>query len=61
MIEITLTEMVLLAWAVIATAAAFKYKDEARMGKRMLQVFIERKDVRDQLIAAHAEFMKERT
>lgn len=61
MIEITLTEMVLLAWAVLATAAAFKYKDEARMGKRMLQVFIERKDVRDQLIAAHAEFMKERT
>ncbi len=61
MIEISLTEMVLLAWAVLATAAAFKYKDEARMGKRMLQVFIERKDVRDQLIAAHAEFMKERT
>lgn len=61
MIEISLIEMVLLAWAVLATAAAFKYKDEARMGKRMLQVFIERKDVRDQLIAAHAEFMKERT
>lgn len=61
MIEITFTEVVLLAWAAIATAAAFKYKDEARMGKRMLQVFIERKDVRDQLIAAHAEFMKERT
>ena len=61
MIEITFTEVVLLAWAAIATAAAFKYKDEARMGKRMLQVFIERKDVRDQLLAAHAEFMKERS
>ena len=61
MIEITLTEVALLVWAALATAAAFKYRDDARMGKRMLQIFIERKEVRDQLLAAHAEYMKERT
>ena len=60
MIEITLTEMVLFAWGVLATAAAFKYKDEARALKHMLVVFIESKDVRDQLIAEHDAFMKER-
>ena len=61
MIEITLTEMVLFAWAVLATAAMFKYKDEARSLKRMMVVFIENKDAREQLITAHAEFMKERS
>jgi len=61
MIEITLTEVALFAWAVLATAAAFKYKDEARMGKHMLRVFVENKEARDQLIAAHAKFMEERS
>jgi len=59
MIEITLTEMVLLAWGVLATAAAFKYKDDAHSFKRMLQIFIENKGARDQLIKAHEAFMKE--
>jgi hypothetical protein len=61
MIEITLIEMVLLAWAALATAAAFKYKDEARVGKRLLIMFIENKEAREQLITAHAKFMEERS
>jgi hypothetical protein len=61
MIEITFTEMVLLAWAVLATAAAFKYKDDARAMKRMLVIFVENRDAREQLIKAHEEFMKEQT
>ena len=61
MIEMTFTEVVLFAWAVLATAAAFKYRDETRMCKRMMVAFIERKDVREQVLAAHAEFMKERS
>ena len=40
MIEITFIEGALLAWAVLATAAAFKYKDETRMSKRMMVAFI---------------------
>ena len=58
MIEITLTEMALIAWAVLATAAAFKYKDDARSAKRMLIVFIENKSAREQLLKAHDEFMR---
>ena len=58
MIEITFTEMVLLAWAVFATAAAFKLRDEARSARRMLIVFIENKDAREQLLKAHDNFMR---
>ena len=58
MIEITFTEMVLLAWAVLATAAAFKYKDETRMCKRMMVAFIENKGVREQVLKAHEEFQR---
>jgi hypothetical protein len=61
MIEITLTEMALFAWAVLATAAMFKYKDEARSLKRMMVMFIESKEAREQLVAAHAKFMEERS
>ena len=59
MIEITLTEMVLLAWGVLATAAAFRYKEDAYTTRRMLQVFIENKSAREQLLKAHEQFMKE--
>lgn len=59
MIEVTFTEMVLFAWAVLATAAAIKYKDEARTIKRMLVTFVENKEARDQLLKAHEQFMKE--
>ncbi len=58
MIEITFTEMVLLAWAVLATAAAFKYKDEVRMVKRVLVTFVENKEARDQMLKAHEEFIR---
>jgi hypothetical protein len=61
MIEVTLTEMVLIAWAVLATAAAFKYKDDLHSMKRMLVVFIENKEARDQLLKAHKEFMGEQS
>jgi hypothetical protein len=59
MIEITFTEMVLFAWAVLATAAAFKYRDDLRSIERMMRMFIESKEARDQLVKAHEEFMKE--
>jgi hypothetical protein len=58
MIEITFTEGVLLVWAALATAAMFKYRDEVRSLKRMLVLFCENKEVRDQVLNAHATFMK---
>ena len=59
MIEITFIEMVLFAWAVLATAAALKYKDDLRSIKRMMVAFVENKGVREQILKAHEEFMKE--
>jgi hypothetical protein len=58
MIEITFIEIVLFAWAVLATAAAFKYREQAQVGKRILQVFIENGDAREQILKAHDEFVK---
>ena len=59
MIEITFIEMVLFTWAVLATAAALKYKDDLRSIKRMMMAFVENKGVREQILKAHEEFMKE--
>jgi hypothetical protein len=61
MIEITFIEIVLFAWAVLATAAAFKFREEVRAMRRMMQLFVENKSARDQLVKAHEEFMKEQT
>jgi hypothetical protein len=59
MIEITFIEIVLFAWAVLATAAAFKYKGDVHSMRRLMQMFIENKGARDQLVRAHEEFMRE--
>ena len=61
MIEITFIEIVLFAWAVLATAAAFKFREEVRAMRRLMQLFVENKGARDQLVKAHEEFMKEQT
>ena len=60
MIEITLIEVVLLAWAGLATAAALKYREDVRSTRFMMRVFIENKTVRDQMVASYAEVMGEK-
>jgi hypothetical protein len=55
-LNITFTELALFCWAIIATAGAFKYSDEARTAKRMLSIFTEDESVRNQVLHAHAEF-----
>lgn len=59
MIEITLTEIVLICWGVLATGAWASARDDARVAKRMLVLFIENKDARQQIIDAHEKFLKE--
>lgn len=59
MIEISLTEIILLAWAVLATASWINARDDARVAKKILVHFIENKEARDQLIEAHAKFMEQ--
>ena len=61
MIEIPFIEMALLAWAVGASAAAFKFRDDARSMGRMMRLFVSNKDARDQLVKAHEDFTREQT
>ena len=58
MIEITLTEMALLLWAFGMTALWMHAREDARVSKKMLRLFIENKDAREQIIKAHEEFMR---
>ena len=61
MVEFSLTEIALLCWAVIATAYAFKYKQEVMGANLFMRMLIERKDVRDQVVQAYEkEFGTER-
>jgi hypothetical protein len=56
MIEFSLTEIALFCWAVLATGYALKYKQEARASDLFVRVMLERKDVRDKLVAEFEEF-----
>jgi hypothetical protein len=48
MIEFTLTEIVLLAWAGIATGVAMHYREQERNHKRFVCTLIENKDLREE-------------
>ena len=56
MIEFSIGEIALFCWAVLATAYALKYKQEARAADLFIRVILERKDVRDKLVAEFEEF-----
>lgn len=58
MIEVSMVEVLLLAWAGIATAAWLHARDDSRTARRMLMMFIENKDARDQVLKAHDEFVR---
>jgi hypothetical protein len=56
MIEFSFVEIALFCWAVIATGYALRYKQEARASDLFVRVMLERKDVRDKLVAEFEEF-----
>ena len=58
MIEFSVTEIVLMLWAVLATASWLHAKDDARVAKKLLVHFIENKEAREQMLKAHAEFVE---
>ena len=59
MIEVAITEIVLFAWAIIATGYALKYKSEARGADVFIKVLLENKEVRDDVVAKFEQFRKE--
>jgi len=61
MIEVSITEIVLFCWAVLATASALKYKQQERGAKMFIQAMMEDDKMRDALVADFKEHMKEQT
>jgi len=59
MIEVSITEIVLFAWAIIATGYALKYKSEAKGADVFIKVLLENKEVRDDVVAKFEQFRKE--
>ena len=58
MVEVSFENVALMIWAGLATAAWLHARDDARMAKKMLMLFIENKEAREDLLRAHAEFMR---
>jgi len=51
MIEFSITEIALFCWGVLATAYALKWKSKADGSEFLVRVMLERKEVRDKLVA----------
>lgn len=58
MVEISLTEMALFVWAGLATASWLNAREEARVARKMLLLFIENKEAREQVLKAHEQFVR---
>jgi hypothetical protein len=56
MIEISLTEILLLIWAVAASGLAMHYREEASKARFLLRAFVEDPKVRDQVVRSYEDF-----
>jgi hypothetical protein len=61
MIEVSITEIVLFCWAVLATASALKYKQQEMGAKMFIRALMEDEKLRDTLVADFKEHMEEQT
>jgi hypothetical protein len=61
MIEVSVTEIVLFAWAVLATAYALKYKQQEMNAKVFIRALMEDDKLRNTLVADFKEHRKEQT
>lgn len=57
-LSITFTEAALFIWAIAATAAALKFKEEAHHTKIILHAFIHDENARRQILEAKDKFVK---
>lgn len=57
MLEITITEILLFTWAVVATAMWFKHRDDARMAKGFVKVLLSDDDLREQVVIDYKRHM----
>lgn len=61
MIEVSVTEIVLFCWAILATAYALKYRQQEQGAKMFIRALMEDKNLRDTLVADFKEHMEEQT
>jgi hypothetical protein len=61
MIEVSITEIVLFCWAVLATAYALKYRQQEQGAKMFIRALMEDKNLRDTLVADFKEHMEEQS
>jgi hypothetical protein len=61
MIEVSITEIVLFAWAVLATAYALKYKQQEQGAKMFIRALMEDDKMRDALVKDFKNHMEEQT
>lgn len=57
--DFTVLELVLIVWAVVATAGYFHMRDEARSARHILRMFIEDKEARDKLVESFEKFKRD--
>ena len=58
MIEVSLTEVFLFTWAIIATGFAVKGKHDKDMVMKILQHFIENEGARTEILESYEQFKK---
>jgi hypothetical protein len=61
MIEVSVTEIALFCWAVIATAYALKYRQQEQGAKMFIRALMEDEKLRENLVADFKEHMEEQT
>lgn len=61
MIEVSITEIALFAWAIIATGYALKYKQVKHQSDVLIHNLLENKELRDGLVADYEQFQKGQT
>ena len=54
--EITITEIALFVWAIIATGFALKYRDEDIRSRFFLKLLIEDENARAKMVGAYEDF-----
>jgi hypothetical protein len=58
MIEVSLTDVLLFAWAAIATVYAFKFKEESHMSKFVIHKILNDENIRNEMVKGYAEVQK---
>ena len=53
MIEFTVTEFVLLCWAVVSTAYGMKWREGKRMADQLIHNILSNKELRDELVKGY--------